>query len=95
MKFQSHVPNFVDCDPAIPMGEFESIEKLLEHPWIKDWNYGQDGFHYCWSDNNGQWSNAVLMAEWLDETKKRTWWVLGYLDEIPALPKWEHKKGAE
>lgn len=90
MIFQSHVPNFSDSEPVINKQEFSSFEELLNHPWIKGWNQPpKEEFHYCWDYNNGRWSKAVLMAEWKEKHKK-TWWVLGYMDEVPKdLQKWE------
>lgn len=92
MRFQSHVPNFVEADPAIPNGEY-TLDEILDHPWIKSWNTGQKDFAYYWSPNPGEWSRAVLMAQWTDEHDKLTWWVLGYMEEIPtSLPKWSPPK---
>ncbi len=89
MMFQNHVPSFMDVDPAIPKREFKDLQELLSHPWIKKWENGRSDFRYCWSPNEGKWSKACLMAEWT-ENKKRHWWVLGYMDEIPAdLPEWK------
>lgn len=88
MLFQSHVPSFVDADPAVPKQYFKDTNDLLSHPWVRDWNKGQKGFRFCWSENEGRWSVAHLMAEWEKEDGEKIWWVLGYLDEIPDLPKW-------
>ena len=93
MKFQSHTPNFVDADPAVPKQDFENIEAVLAHPWIRNWNKGRADFKYCWDVNDGRWSKAVLMASWIDKDGRPMWWVLGYLDEIPdTLPKMVYPK---
>jgi hypothetical protein len=92
MKFQSHVPNYVDSPPAIPLQEFDSLIDILSDPWIKKWSEGKWFFRYCWSPNEGKWSKALLMCEWREGWfLRRTWWVLGYLDEIPNLPKWKER----
>lgn len=97
MKFQSHVPSCVDSDPAIPLTEFQSIEQVLEHPWVKSFYEGQRNFKYYWSRCYG--SNlfqAMLIAMWDDSSDLRygkRWWVLGYMDEVPeVLDEWKTPK---
>lgn len=94
MKFQSHMPNFMDFEPNIPLQEFKSIDELLAHPWIKKWERPErKDFKYVWDANDGKWSKACLMATWI-ENDKPTWYVLGYMDEIPKeLSKMEYPKG--
>lgn len=95
IRFQSHVPNWASTDPAVPKQEFDTIEQILSLPWVQGWNDPpQKDFAYYWSPNEGRWSKACLMAMWWDEEKQRnTWWVLGYLSEVPtSLPKWEASK---
>lgn len=93
MKFQSHVPDFVDAPPAIALREFKDIEELLVDPWIMRWRetagFPQD-FQFYWSANSGRWSKCILMCQWTMESGLKKWWVLGYMDEIPeSLPEWE------
>lgn len=89
MKFQSHVPDFIESDPVISKRKFKSIDSLLNHPWIKEWNTGQEEFSYYWVPNDGIWSKSCLMAMWKKD-KKYIWFVLGYMDEIPSsLPEWK------
>lgn len=94
MKFQSHVPSWAFTDPAIPKGQFNTLADLLAHPWIKGWNEPEKkDFSYCWSKNEGKWSKALLMATWTEPSGKKTWWVLGYMSEIPEeLPEWQAPK---
>jgi hypothetical protein len=89
------MPGYIDAPHNIPMTEFASFDELLSHPWIKHWSEGdKKDFGYYWNENNGRWSKAVLMAQWFDEDKKDwTWWVLGYMDEIPTnIPEWKNPK---
>ncbi len=88
------MPDFMDFDYDIPLREFSSIDELLSHPWIKKWNKpDREHFKYVWDDNNGRWSKAVLLATWTEPDGKPTWYVLGYLDEIPkGLDKMEYPK---
>jgi hypothetical protein len=94
MKFKAHIPAFVDIDTNPCELERITIEEILNNKWIKQWNEPpKDDFKYCWSLNDGEWSKAILMAEW-KENGKRTWWVLGYLSDIPSnLPKWRSADG--
>ena len=95
MIFQSHVPDFIDTDPPIPKQSFKDLDELLAHPWIKSWSepsQTQKDFKYCWDPNEGGWSKACLMAEWIEDNK-RVWFVLGYMDEIPSsLPQWHYNE---
>lgn len=95
MQFQSHIPNYMHFYPSIQKQEFSSIQEILNHPWIIKWKTNRSflerlTFQYCWDTNDGKWSKSCLMATWREPQRffKKTWWVLGYLSEIPkTLPK--------
>lgn len=93
ITFQSHVPSFFDAEPAVCKSEYESIEDILNLPWIKGWNNGEESFQYYWSAKDGVWSKCLLMAMWNDPKELRygkSWWVLGYMSDIPdSLPEWK------
>ncbi len=92
MKFQSHVPGFVDAEPAVPLRQYKNLEELLLDPWIMSWRQTAGmpaDFEYCWSSNTGRWSKAILMCQWTTPQGLKKWWVLGYMDEVPDLPEWK------
>lgn len=51
---------------------------------MASWLDGLQGGHFCWSPNGTQ---IVLMVDGLRDGE-RWWWVVGYLDTVPALPEW-------
>lgn len=90
--FVSHVPNCVDAPPVIPETQFSDLEELLSHQWIKGWR--KYGFRnvICWDDHDsrsGRFKALLMVDFYVLPFFKRTWWVLGYMTEVPtSLPKW-------
>ncbi len=80
-QFRQHIPGFVDGFNSFEF-DFDTIEELLEHPWIKKWknieNIGKPFHRFFISEN-------LLICE-MDGGKER--WVLGYIKhpELIELP---------
>lgn len=99
--YQSHVPAWSDVEPLIPKQEFETIDALLSHPDVKRYvpepgnmDDGRHAFRFCWDysydGSYGDWTKALLIADWIDRYAIRKWLVIGYMSEVPtALPRWK------
>lgn len=90
--FESHVPNFVSMDPAIPRQEFNCLNEILSNEWVSSWKeMGDPGsFKFCWEPlERSDTFKCVLMGEWTKLGKKHSW-VIGYMSEIPELAQWNH-----
>lgn len=79
MKFVQHIPGFVSgFDPIEIEGDWKDI---LKHEVIQ--KCMSDDFHkWSWSPNADLRFKALLM---LESKQGKSWRVIGYLDEVPAL----------
>lgn len=87
MKFRQHLPAFVDLEPYEL--EYKDFEKdVLGSPRIKALSQDTNFFRFSYEqeERKGITSQPLLMIEY---DSGATWYVLGYLDEIPNLPKWD------
>jgi hypothetical protein len=79
-----HVPGFVDMKPN--EARVETLDELLEVPWIKAWK--EDRRFYRFSRSEG---HRLLIAE---RDRGREWYVVARIrGDIGALPTWEYPKG--
>ena len=88
INFLSHGSSL---NPVIQKQEFSSLEELLEHPWIKSWNEGQNEFQYCWTPYEIRDFKSMLMISYKTENHDKKWFVLGYMDIIPDLPQMDYR----
>lgn len=82
--FKKHIPNACkDGNELDEINEFNSLEELLEIPYVKKQTDRKTFYRYSLSENH-------LMAEY---ESGYNWWVLGFINDISNLdlPKWEAK----
>jgi hypothetical protein len=82
VTFKQHRPPMVDAGEFIQV-EFNSIDELLNHPWIKQWKSNDKFYRFSLSETN------TLMCE---INYGKNWFILGYLDSPVDLPKWEPRE---
>ena len=86
MKFRQHIPNSVDSDEPPIEVEFDTLEQLLEIPFVRSFrfNSGDEGEPHIYFKNysiSAMHEGYLLMAEYEKVEKKWpiTHWVVGYL----------------
>ena len=78
-RIVQHFPAYMDFDPAC-VG-FDTLEELLEIPWVKHFSTLKGFFRYSGGD--------YLMAE-VEEGYE--WWAIGHLrNKVEGLPEWKAK----
>lgn len=69
---KKHVPCFVDVEQSSDENDFETVDELLNIPWVKRWEIPMDGhIFYRWTK-----SGDLLVAEY---DNGEFWWVVGYI----------------
>lgn len=84
MIAKQHIPNYVEgFMPQV--GEFNTVEELLNIPFVKKWN--DDQLQRFSLDKTYSKDTMLLMAE----MKDASYWVVAYLDQAYLdLPKFEY-----
>lgn len=80
IKLIQHIPDWADAKPFTIKAN--SLEELLSNKRMK--SYLNDGDVFAYGD-----SGRILMTS---STKKRTWWVIGYIDGCNLIGKLPHYK---
>jgi len=82
MKFRQHIPNF--AEGFKPFHTEGTIANILTHKQIRFWLKEPGFVEFAYAESGDRSWPAHLMA-----VLKTEYWVIGYLNEIPNLPKWE------
>jgi len=78
-RIVQHFPAYMDFDPEC-VG-FDTLEELLEIPWVKRWSENANFYQYSGGD--------YLMAEFHEGYE---WWAIGKLrNPVEGLPEWKEK----
>ncbi len=87
-KISKYAPSFSHATDH-PAAEFETLEELLEIPWVKNWAEAPNFLRYAQSEDLH--SSAILMAD-----LQHNWWVIGTLDQpVAGMPKWVPRGGPD
>ncbi len=83
-KITEYVPNAIELDRDLDQAEFESIEELLNIPFVATFAKVITPAFHRFSVS----SNSCLMAEY---NKGAEWWVVGIIEfpEKVNLPRWK------
>lgn len=84
---RQHIPNFVSVDGPLPEAQFETLQELLEIPFVKRWAESPN-FHRFSLSKYMLMGNANLLVELRGG---REWWVVGAIDDSTGidLPQWD------
>lgn len=89
MKFLQHIGYAEDGPLQV---EANSIDEILNHAWLRSWS--SDPYFQRWSisveETNVYWK-SVLMAEFKGHNDLWSFIIIGYLTDVPALPKFGEK----
>jgi hypothetical protein len=75
-----HVPAFADNFEPRRKAMFDTLDELMEVPWVKQWAGDQGFWRFSLNGN-------ILLVE---RNEGRWWWVVGFLEKpVEGLPKWQ------
>jgi hypothetical protein len=85
MKITEHAPSFVSLETGTNVQDFNTLEELLEIPFVKKWSTEKNFYRFSLADYALNFQ--LLVAEFNDGKR---WFIVGFIENCNIdLPQWK------